>query len=164
MSDWTNSSPPSGVLIRYGIESVEMKIFFATLVFFVLVALCRPSFAGPKQQVVVVNGPTVIAFFPPVTEAELDKEPDTNEALADFQVYAARVHEQSHDAGFNFVEIYASSFVVKCGAKTTVFRPKKIQIGYYFVAPGKRPRVEYGVMADMGILQIASEYFRLHPR
>jgi hypothetical protein len=96
--------------------------------------------------VVIVSGPTVIAFFPPVTQAELSNEPNTNEALADFRYYGARVRERAGEVGIDFEEIHASSFSVRCGAKTVVFRPKKTKVGYYFVEPGKSPRVEYGVL------------------
>jgi hypothetical protein len=88
----------------------------------------------------------------------LAKNFDTNEALADFQVYAERVREKLDGMGIDFEEVYAKSLVIKCGAKT--FRPKKIEVAYYFVAIGKSLRVEYGVMTDAGILQIAFEYFR----
>jgi hypothetical protein len=126
----------------------------------VLVVLCWSIGAAPNERVVVVNRPTVVAFFPPVTETELSKDPDTNESLADFQYYAARTREQLHEAGVDFEEIYAASFGVKCGAKTTTFHPQKTKVGYYFVAPGKSPRIEYGVMTDSDVLRIAKEYFR----
>lgn len=96
-----------------------------------------------------------------MTEAELSKDPDTNESLADFQFYATRVREKLRNAGIDFEEIYASSFAVKCGTKTTTFHPKKVTVGYYFVVPGRSPRVEYGVMTDEGIFDVAAEYFRL---
>jgi hypothetical protein len=127
----------------------------------VLFLLGRSLGAAPKETVVVVNRPTIVAFFPSETESELSKEPDTNEALADFQYYAGIVRPQLHDVGVDFEEVYASSFRVKCGAKTTTFHSGKIGIGYYFVATGKSPRVQYGVMTDSDILHIASEYFRL---
>jgi hypothetical protein len=71
--------------------------------------------------VVIVSGPTVIAFFPPVTQAELSDEPDTNEALADFRYYIARVREWAGEVGMDFEEIHASSFSVKYGAKRWCF-------------------------------------------
>lgn len=49
--------------------------------------------AAEKQPVVVVTGPTIVAFFP-VTKAELQKDADTNEALADFQFYAKQVRDR----------------------------------------------------------------------
>jgi len=32
-------------------------------------------------------------------------------------------------------------------------------VGYYYIAPGRKPRLEYGVATDLDILQIASDYF-----
>lgn len=121
---------------------------------------CVALGAAPKEKLVVVKGPTVVAFFPPVTDAALSKDPDTNESLADFQLYATRVREKLNNVGIEFEEISGSSFAVRCEAKTTTFRPKKTTVGYYFIAPGKLPRVEYGVMTDVDILRVAAEYFQ----
>ena len=138
-----------------------MRLFGWIVTLSVSVLLCLASGAAPKEKLVVVNGPTVVAFFPPVTGAELAKDPDTNESLVDFQLYATRVREKLNNAGIEFQVIYASSFAVRCGAKTTTFRPKKTTVGYYFIAPGKSPRVEYGVMTDVDILRVAAEHFQL---
>jgi hypothetical protein len=134
----------------------------ATLI--VCALLCEPTGAAQTPKVIVVSGPTVIAFFPPVTEKDLSHDPDTNESLSDFQLYAQRVRGKLHDAGIDFQEIYASSFGVKCGGKTNTFHPQKMQVGYYFVAPGKSPHAEYGVMTDADILRVAKEYFRPAPK
>ena len=115
--------------------------------------------AAPKNTVVVISRPTVVAFFPPVTTAELNADRDTNEALADFQLYATKVRKPLHDAGIDFKEIYAKSFQIQRGTRITTFRPGKADVGYYFVAPGKEPRIEYGVLTDADLRQIASEYF-----
>jgi hypothetical protein len=122
--------------------------------------LCGLLATAQTSKVIVISGPTVIAFFPSVTEKELLQDPDTNESLSDFQVYARRVRTKLYDAGIDFHEVYATSFSIKCGAKTKNFHPQKIQVGYYFIAPGKSARVEYGVMTDADILQVAKEYFR----
>jgi hypothetical protein len=129
----------------------------ATLIICAL--LCEPVRAAQIPKVVTVSGPTVIAFFPPVTEKDLSQAPDTNESLSDFQFYVQRVRGELHDAGIDFQEIYASSFSLRFGAKTKRFHPRKTQVGYYFVAPGKSPHVEYGVMTDADILQAAKKYF-----
>lgn len=117
-----------------------------------------------KQPVIDIRGPTVIAFFPPVTQAELEKDPDTNEALADFQVYARKVREPLRKAGIAFHELYAHSFRIRMGMKLTTFRPGKIEVGYYLVAPGKEARVEHGVLTDVDILEVANEYFGGTPK
>jgi hypothetical protein len=48
---------------------------------------------------------------------------------------------------------------VRVGKIVKAFRPVKGDVGYYFVAPGKKPRIEYGVMTDADLLQVANEYF-----
>jgi hypothetical protein len=123
--------------------------------------LATSLLGAPKQTELVVSGPTVIAFFPPVTQAELNKDSDTNETLADFQFCAKNVREPLHNAGIDFQEVYALSFRVQIGAKITTFRPGKVNVGYYFIAPNRKPRVEYGVMTDVDLQKIANEYFRL---
>jgi hypothetical protein len=138
---------------------MAMKLFRWIVTLSVFVLLCRPLGAAPKEKLVVANGPTVVAFFPPVKDTDLSNHPDINESLADFQFYATRVREKLHDAGIDFQEIFALSFAIRCGTKMTIFRPKKTTVGYYFIAPGKSPRVEYGVMTDADILHIATEYF-----
>jgi hypothetical protein len=121
-----------------------------------------PVLAGaPKQTVVVVSGPTVIAFFPLVTPAELNNDPDTNEALADFQFCAKTVRKPLHNMGVAFEEIYGPSFGVQVGARITTFRPGKVHVGYFFVAPNRKPRIDCGVLTEVDLRQIASEYFGL---
>ena len=122
---------------------------------------CLALEARPKKTLIVVSGPTVVAFCPHVSDAEMSKDPDMNEVLSDFQLYARNAREKLHKLGVDFKELYVDSFEIKCGGKTTVFRPGKIKIGYYFIAPGKPPRIQYGVMTDDDILQTATEYLRL---
>ncbi len=111
----------------------------------------------PSQPVVIVHRPTVIAFFPPLTTADLQKDPYTNEALGDFQFYAEELRKPLRDEGIDFHEIYALSFRVQRRAKTAIFRSGKIKIGYYFVDSTKEPRIEYGVMTSVDVLHIARE-------
>lgn len=100
-----------------------------------------------------------MAFFEPVPQAKLEKDPDTNEALADFQLYATSVREPLRKAGIEFHELHTHSFRLRVGNKLTTFRPSIVGVGYYLVAHGKDPRVEYGVMTDADLLQLATEYF-----
>ena len=115
--------------------------------------------AAEKPPVVVVRGPTVVAFFEPVTQAKLKKDPDTNEVLADFQLYATNVRGPLKKAGIEFHELYAHSFRLRVGSRLTTFHPVKVDVGYYLIAPGKKPRIEYGVMTDADLLKVAKEYF-----
>jgi hypothetical protein len=112
-----------------------------------------------KTPIFDVHQATIVAFFPPVTDAELSKDDGTNETLADFQYYAGKIQEPLKKAGIAFHEVYAHSFRIRNEGAETTFRPEKVHVGYYFVVPGKKPRIEYGVMTDVDLLQIANEYF-----
>jgi hypothetical protein len=114
--------------------------------------------AAEKQPVVVVAGPTIVAFFS-ATKADLQKDADTTEALADFQFYAKQVREPLKKTGIEFQEVYAQSLRVHIGKQATVFRSTKGNVGYYLMVPGKKPRIEYGVMTDTDLLRVANEYF-----
>ena len=111
-----------------------------------------------KQPVFVIRGPTIVPFFSPVTESDLS-DGDTNEALSDFQVYAGRVRDPLRKMKIEFHEVYAHSFRIRLGERVTTFHPGKVKVGFYFIAPGKKPRVEYGVQTDIDILEIAKKYF-----
>jgi hypothetical protein len=65
-------------------------------------------------------------------------------------------------AGIEFHELYAHSFRLRIGSKLTTFKLVKIDVGYYLVARGKKPRIEYGVMTDSDLLRVANEYFGTH--
>jgi hypothetical protein len=138
-----------------------MKRLMSAIACIALCGLIGPAApaAAEKPPVVVVRGPTVVAFFEPVPQAELEKDPDTNEALADFQWYATSVRDPLRKAGIEFHELYTHSFRLRVGNRLTTFRPVKGDVGYYLVVPGKKPRIEYGVITDVDLLQVANEYF-----
>jgi len=136
-----------------------MKLLIAALA---CAASCCLTVASDKQPVIVVRGPTVVAFFEPVPQAQLDKDPDASEALADFKLYARNVREPFRKAGIEFHEVYAHSFQLREGKRLTIFRPAKVKVGYYLVAPGRKPRIEYGIMTDADLLHLAHEYFGIH--
>lgn len=115
---------------------------------------------GADQTSFRVRQPTIIAFFPPVTKSELEKDTSgLNEALSDFEVYAAQVQQRLRNTSVEFHVVYAHTFRVISGDDDTTFRPGKVHVGYYFVAPGKPPRVEYGVETAADVIEVSLEYF-----
>jgi hypothetical protein len=109
----------------------------------------------------VIERPTVIAFSPPMTDADLEKDPDMNEVLSDFQLYASQAKPRLETAGIDFEVASATEFKVKNGGAIRDFKTGKVGVGYYFVAPGKEPHVEQGVMTDLDILDVARRQFQL---
>ncbi len=138
---------------------LDMKSLMSAIAYFAFCAFSVAQVMAEKQPVVVVRGPTIVAFFEPVTQAELEKDPDLNETFADFQLYATSVRAPLRKAGIGFHELYAHSFRLRVGNRLTTFRAIKGDVGYYLIAPGKKPRIEYGVITDSDLLQVANAYF-----
>ena len=130
-------------------------------VLFLFVISLLPAYlhANSKNPILEVKGPAIIAFFSPVTKDELNRDAEQNESLSDFQHHLQGAKPTLEKAGIKVHEIYAKSFTVKTPTSTTIFKPKDTDVGYYFIMPGKKPRVEYGVMTDVDLLYIASDYF-----
>src|SRR5215813_14430626 len=135
-----------------------MKRFNSTVLAIVLLSvLSMPLVAAERERTFVIRRPTVIAFFPPVSEQELSD--GHNDSLAHFQYSANEARKPLHDAGITFIENYAESFRIRLAKAVNTFRPEKIKVGYYLIAPGKEPRIEYGVLTEDDLLKIAREYF-----
>lgn len=102
------------------------------------------AYSAEKIPVINVSGPTLIAFFAPVTQEEVDKNDETSETLSDFQWHLREVKQKLQKAGISVHEIYARKFEVVTGNKKKYFKPGKIDVGYYFVKPGKSPKLNMG--------------------
>jgi hypothetical protein len=120
-----------------------------------------------KPEVFVIHGPTIVAFFHPISQKELDNGEGDAEAGDDFSYYSSLVRKPLKSAGIRYETIVARSFRVRVGKKIRVFHTGEIGIGYYFIAPGKEPHVEEGVMTDDDLVDEARKYFgikiRYHP-
>ncbi len=162
IQDVTLQARPQGRLQtqtnQSNVLAMRTFIIFAALAF---LWLASGNAQEEPIRAYVIQRPTILAFFPPVNEADLDKDPDTNEVLGDFQLYATRAVPPLKKAGIDFEVVSAVKFKVKNGATVRTFRTGKIGVGYYFVEPGKQPHVEFGVMTDDDILAAATKYFKI---
>jgi len=115
--------------------------------------------AAKPVPVFTIHSPTIVAFYPHFTQEDIDKGEGEAAAMDDFGFYASEVGKRLKDAGIDFLPEEARSFKVRVGTKVHFFPGGKVDIGYYFIAPGKKPHVEYGVMTDTGLLEVARKYF-----
>ena len=140
-----------------------MKQFVGILVFVAawVGSGCSQHTSTNPQPVFVIHGPTIIAFFAPVTAKDLDNDEDTNEALSDFQFYNGKVGGPLHKAGIEFYEADARYFRIRIGKTISTYRTGKYGVGYFFIAPGKKPHIVYSVMTDEDLLDEARNYFGL---
>lgn len=109
--------------------------------------------------VFVIHGPTIVAFFAPETGPELKNDSDINEALSDFQLYYGQASAPLRKAGIDFPDTNTLSFRICIRKKVRRYRMNKTGVGYFFIAPGKEPHIEYGVMTDADLLDAARKYF-----
>ena len=131
----------------------------AIAVVLLLLTLGLRDAGATGAPVFIVRTRTVVAFFAPVSDRDLDDE-DTNEDLSDFQYYDDEVRAPFKKAGIELHETYTRSFSVRLKGKVLEFRTtRNNDVGYYFIVPGKKPHVEYGVMTDQDLLDVAHDYF-----
>lgn len=137
-----------------------MLRYVSLLVGIVFIAVPSPSQSVKKIPCFNIVRPTVVAFFAAVAWKD-HEDGETNESLSDFQFYSGTVKQALAKAGIEFHVVYADAFRVRAGAKVKTFSIAKEGVGYYLVAPGKKPLVEHGVMTDTDLLQVADQYFGL---
>lgn len=107
---------------------------------------------------VVVRGPTVVACFEGVTDAQLERDPDLATTLDDWQWHwsgAARslqahgVVAEARMAGWVKLAMPGRLRLVRCPG-----------VGYVLVAPERQPKLLRGVTTDSDLLEAAAAYFR----
>jgi len=64
--------------------------------------------------------------------------------LSDFQFYAGQAKEPLSRLDIDFKEFYVRSFRLRVRGRDILFRPRSDAVGYYLIAPDKKPRIEYG--------------------
>ncbi len=127
--------------------------------------LFLPAQTTPDNSpVYVLRRSTVLAFFVGADHArEIDA--NGNETLSDFQIYTYQAKAPLKKMGIDLLDTIAPAFRIRFGAKDkdTMLRPAQ-SVGFYFLAPGREPRVEYGVRTDDQLVAIAREYFGAKPQ
>lgn len=130
---------------------------------FLFVAVCAGTGNAQKAAkpvpVFVIHGPTIVAFFAPEIGKELKNDSDVNEVLSDFQLYYGQASAPLRKAGIDFADTDTLTFKIRIGKKVQRYRMGEIGVGYFFIAPGKKPHIEYGVQTDADLLEAARKYF-----
>lgn len=117
---------------------------------------------SPPPPPIVVTGPTLVAFFAG-SDDKPTRNPDDGQALADFQLSVQHARAALRSRGVAFVVLYTHSFELRIAEKVTTIECDKIGVGYYLIAPGKKPLLASGVMTDADLLQQADKYFGTQP-
>jgi hypothetical protein len=110
-------------------------------------------------QTIEIHRATIIIFEPPPKPGELENGEGDAEAYCDFAYYMDRAEKPLQESGIEIRSVLTREFVVRDGNKIRTLKTGKIEFGYYLIAPGKEPRVEYGVMTDKDLFNEARKYF-----
>jgi hypothetical protein len=107
---------------------------------------------------VFVRGPTVVACFEPVTDAQLDRDPDLATTLDDWQWHwsdsarSLRAHgvvAEARMTGWVKLALPGRLRLVRCPGA-----------GYVLAEPERQPKVLRGVTTGSDLLDAAAAYFR----
>jgi hypothetical protein len=117
--------------------------------------------ATADTGIALIDGPTLIGFCPPPTEAALG-DSGASRKLADFREGLARLRDAFERAGVRVYEQYVDTLVVReagGGLQIYVPPPEEGGIGYYLAAPGRAPDILHGLRTDTEIREAAVRYF-----
>jgi hypothetical protein len=97
-----------------------------------------------------------VACFVPVSDAEMETNPNLNDALGDFQLYTAQARQLLQERGIAFRVLSAHRFRMQLRGNVVSFLVGGV--AYYFIAPGKRVHVHTGAMTDTELVEAADQY------
>jgi len=125
-------------------------------------ALQAIGFGQPKheqKQVIQIHQATVISFEPPPKPGELENGEGHSEAYNDFAYYVNLAEEPLSRSGIEIRSVLAREFAVRDGNRIRTIKAGKGGFGDCMVAPGKVPRMEFGVMIDQDLFDAVRKYF-----
>jgi hypothetical protein len=112
-----------------------------------------------------VRGPTLITFYPTVTQAQIDSNEDLATVLDDFSVHLSAGRDSLLALGFTIVDHPPGTIRVIDGAVTRdiALAPDSADVGFVFVAPGRRDRVLYGVTTGSDLIDAGHKFLGRTP-
>ena len=112
---------------------------------------------GPEEAVVLIGGPTLIAFFP-ATSAD-----ESAEVAADFYWYLGGVQRALEGSGVAVHEVAASGVLVQYAGvrRRCTSAVAGVGFGICLIAPGREPELFAGVTTDVDLMLAATRYFGL---
>jgi hypothetical protein len=110
----------------------------------------------------MVHGPTLIAFFPGVSQAKVDSSADLATVLDDFSYHLSTAMDSLRALGITVVQHPAGiiDLIEAHGRRQFVPAKDSADVGYAFVAPGRRNQVYYGVMTNSDLITKARAFLR----
>lgn len=127
----------------------------------------RNTVRGAESSAAVfVRGPTLIAFFPRMSQAQVDSSADLSETLGDFSYHLSTALDSLRALGITVEQRPVDAIDIIEAHERRRFVPANdsSDVGYVFVAPGRHDRTFYGVMTNSDLLAKAREFLRSQDR
>lgn len=121
--------------------------------------------AMPDSMAVHVHGPTLISFYPTVTQAQVDSSEDLATVLDDFSYHLSTAQDSLRAMGFAIVDHPPGTIQIidASSSRDIVLAPDSADVGFVFVAPGRRDRVMYGVMTRGDLIDAGHRFLATAP-
>jgi hypothetical protein len=122
-----------------------------------------PAITDSSQ--VAVDGPTLIAFYPAVTQAQVDSSEELATVFDDFSYHLSSAADSLRALGLTVKERPLGEIRVVEAGRQWQFLPAKdsAEFGYLFLAPGRTQRVYYSVMSNTDLVETAHEFLENRP-
>jgi hypothetical protein len=116
-------------------------------------------------SMVVVEGPTLVAFYPATTQAQVDSSEDLATVFDDFSYHLSSAADSLRALGITLREREVGTIqLVESGRRRHFILPKdSADFGYLFLAPRRAQRAYYGVMTNSDLVAAAHEYLAPGP-
>ena len=126
----------------------------------------KPDSAPASDSGLVhIQGPTLVAFYPQVTQAQIDSSEDLATVLDDFSYHLSTAMDSLRLLGITVDDRPTGRLQLLDGGRRRQFLPAKdsADVGYVFLAPGRADRVYYGVMTNADLVAAAHAYLGKRP-
>jgi hypothetical protein len=121
---------------------------------------------GVDSTAVSVVGPTLIAFYPDVSQAQADSSEALSTVLDDYSFHLSTASDSLRKLGFVIVERAHGPIHILSGSSSreVVPAPDSADVGYIFTAPGRQDSIAYGVMTNGDLIDAGTAFLGLRSR
>ena len=119
----------------------------------------------PDSMAVRVHGPTLISFYPTVTQAQIDSSEDLATVLDDFSYHLSTAQDSLRAMGFAIIDHPPSTIRIidASGSRDIALAPDSADVGFVFIAPGRWERVMSGVMTGGDLIDAGHKFLAAAP-
>jgi hypothetical protein len=125
------------------------------------------AYSAPRADsaTVLVQGPALVAFYPELTQAQVDSSEELATVFDDFSYHLSTAADSLRALGIAVTERRVGQIQLREAGRWRAFIPEKdsAAVGYLFVSPGRADRVYYGVMSNSDLIERAHGYLKSSP-